>query len=71
MVGNQQVLDGWDRKKAEISLGLQGYIVDGLLFRVSSIDTQSDRAFERQAQFIDSLANTLDTEARGRLMALP
>jgi EpsI family protein len=70
IVGDSQVIDGWGRKRAEIRHGLKGEIVDGLLFRISSIDRDSAGAWQRQVAFVNDLADALDPEARMRLMAL-
>lgn len=70
IVGDQQVLDGWERKRAELTHGLKGEIVDGLLFRLSSIDKDTAQAFQRQGAFVAELAAAMDPEARHRLLAL-
>ena len=70
MVGNQQSLGGWDKKLAEIRHGLKGEIVDGLVFRVSCIDPDSQRAFELQDRFIRELEAVLSPGARLQLMGL-
>ncbi len=43
------------RRMVELRFALSGHVPDGLLFRVSSIDDQRDRAFLRQDQFIAEL----------------
>ena len=40
-VGDQVITNKFDKRIAEIRLGLTGQIPDGLLFRVSSIDNDS------------------------------
>lgn len=70
MVGDQQSLGGWDKKLAELRHGLHGEIVDGLVFRVSSVDINSKRAFELQARFVADLALVLAPNARRQLMGL-
>jgi len=70
VIGDQQSLGGWDRKRAEISHGLRGEIVDGLLFRVSSIDRNSKAAFELQDAFIQGIVAAMTPAARLQLAGL-
>jgi len=70
VIGDRQSLSGWDRKISEIRHGLKGEIVDGLLFRVSSIDRNSSEAFEVQSGFIRDLVAALTPAARRQLAGL-
>jgi EpsI family protein len=70
-VGDHAVRGGISKKLAEIQYGLHGQIPDGLLFRVSSIDRDVDKAFRLQNNFVQELARHLAPEARQRLMGLP
>ena len=70
IVGDRQSLGGWDRKKSEIVHGLHGEIVDGLLFRVSSIDRNSEQGFRVQNGFIRDLVHALTPSAKRQLVAL-
>ena len=70
VVGDQQSLGGWDRKVSEIRHGLRGEIVDGLLFRVSSIDRNSGQAFALQAGFIRDIVAAMSPQARRQLAGL-
>ncbi len=70
IVGDQQSLGGWDRKVSEIRHGLRGEIVDGLLFRVSSIDRDSAAGFRAQDDFIRALVPALTPAARRQLVGL-
>ncbi len=54
-VGDRAVLGGTDKKLAEMAYGFRGFIPDGLLFRVSSIDPEMTKAFLIQDGFIRSL----------------
>jgi EpsI family protein len=69
-VGNKVIKGPIDKKVTEMSFGLQGQIPDGLIFRVSSIDTNKENAFIVQESFVKSLANTLSEKNRNRLMGL-
>jgi len=55
LLGDSTVNAGWQRKLQQLSYAAQGVIPDGLLFRVSSIDTDQDRAFALQQTFIADL----------------
>ena len=70
VVGDQQSLGGWDRKMSEIRHGLKGEIVDGLLFRVSSNDRNSEQAFDVQAGFIRDIVAAMTPQARKQLAGL-
>ena len=70
IVGDQQSLSGWDRKISEIRHGLRGEIVDGLLFRVSSIDRNFEEGFKVQNGFIRDIVRALAPAARKQLVGL-
>lgn len=70
IVGDQQVIGGWERKKAEIRHGLRGEIVDGLLFRVSSISRDSAAAFQDQDRFVNDIVGAMTPAARRQLAGL-
>ena len=67
MVGEVPVRGGIKKKLADLHYTSRGLIPDGLLFRVSSIDRQSDAAFARQRDFIKDLVPALSSSARHRL----
>lgn len=64
MVGDQVVLGSAQRKMVELRHGLRGQIADGLLFRVSSVDKNSNNAFIQQAQFVSMLLQALSADDR-------
>ena len=67
MLGDQAQLGGIKKKFAEMRFGLRGLIVDGLLFRVSSINRDSDSAFRSQEVFVGDLLANLPAATRHRL----
>ena len=69
-VGNQVVQTGLDKRIAQIRLGLTGQIPDGLLFRVSSIDADSPRAFAAQQKFVADLMAAVPAASRKQLSGL-
>ena len=74
-VGATVVLTGSERKIAQMKYGLNGEIPDGLIYRVSSIDSDTDSARQLQARFVtDMLAEVSPTTLRrvaGRLPFRP
>lgn len=70
-VADRVVGPGLDKKLAEMSFGLQGKIPDGLLFRISSIDGESKRAYERQNAFAGELLGALTPEHRQKFIGNP
>ncbi|TVT78556.1 MAG: EpsI family protein [Denitromonas halophila] len=69
-ISEQVVLGGAAKKLAEMRYGLNGQIPDGMLFRVSSIDSDTERAFALQGSFVDSLISAVPPSARQRLAGL-
>ncbi len=70
IVGDRQSLSGWDRKLSEIRHGLRGEIVDGLLFRISTLDRDSAAGFQVQTNFIRDFVRALTPAARTQLAGL-
>lgn len=70
LVGDQVVLGSVRRKLVEVRHGLRGYTVDGLLFRISSVDIVSERAFDQHHQFVAQLLTALSQSDRQRLAGL-
>lgn len=67
-VGDKVVTsNGIGKKLVEMRYGLSGNIPDGMLVRVSSIDTDTASAYQIQRRFITSLFNVLDPAGRHRL----
>lgn len=66
-VGNQIALGGLQWKLAQLKYGLTGKVPDGLLFRVSSIDSNYEHAFTTQANFINDLLNAIPSADQRRL----
>lgn len=66
-LGDHITLGGMDRRLIELRYGLERKIPDGLVFRVSSIDADSAKAFRLQEQFIKDLIGSLPQEGRIRI----
>lgn len=69
-VGEKVVLNGINKKLHEMRYGFNGQIPDGLLFRISSIDIDTAHAFSVQDSFVRSLAQTLASVDKKRLMGI-
>jgi len=69
-VGDTAVIGKTQKRLVDLRYGLTGRIPDGLLFRVSSIDPEPQRAYRAQEEFIKQLLETLSPEARKRLSGL-
>lgn len=69
-VGNQVIRNNLEKRIAEIRLGLTGQIPDGLLFRVSSIDKDQERAYAMQQKFSADLLASVPPEVRRQLSGL-
>jgi EpsI family protein len=70
MLGDQVVLDGMQKKIAEMRMAWAGKRTDGLLFRVSAIDARTDHAFASETRFITDLLESLPAADRHRLSGL-
>jgi EpsI family protein len=70
VVGETLVENRIDQRLVEIKMGFEGNPPDGLLFRVSSIDDQSARAYQLHDQFINDLMKAIPARDRSRLAGL-
>ena len=69
-LGDHAVKNGTDKKLKEMRYALKGYIADGLLFRMSSIDRDSPRAFLLQDRFAQEMLAAMAPETRLRIAGL-
>jgi EpsI family protein len=60
----------WQRRLQSLRLMMTGQVPDGLLFRVSSIDADAQRAWLRQGDFVRALLGACSPLARARLAGL-
>jgi EpsI family protein len=70
VVGNEVTQFGMGHRLATLKYGLTGRIPDGMLVRVSSIDTEVDldKSYRLHEQFIQSLLASLDVKDRLHLV---
>jgi EpsI family protein len=64
-------LPGISRKLQQMRYGLQGMIVDGFLFRISSLGSDEAEQFKLQEGFVRDLEKALPSEQRVRLFGKP
>jgi EpsI family protein len=67
VVGDQVTVSRTDQKLAQFRLGLKGYIPDGMLVRVSSIDTNPAHGYQEQEAFLRDLAQAVPAAGRDRV----
>lgn len=60
-----------ERQRLKIEYGLRGYIPDGALIRVSTINIPAQQSFEIQKEFIQDLIRSVDPETRTFLIGQP
>jgi EpsI family protein len=67
LVGNTVFQGGLQKKLAEMRYGLNGKIPDGMLIRISSIDSDAEEAYEIQANFTNQMLAALAPEYRHKI----
>lgn len=68
--GDQVVSGRFEQRLAELRLGLAGRVPHGLLFRVSSIDADTQAAYRQQDRFVNELLVAMSVQDRGRVIGL-
>lgn len=69
-IGEKVVQGNVQKKIAEIEYGMKGLIPDGIIFRVSSIDRDTDRATVELDKFANQLLAKLSNESRKTISGL-
>ena len=69
-VGDQVIRNDFDKRMVELRLAFTGQIPDGLLFRVSSVDDDPQRAFAMQQRFAADLMSAVPGTTRRQLSGL-
>jgi len=68
--GDKVVTSKLQKRLADLRYGLTGQIPDGLIFRVSSMDSDETRSNAMQDKFVNQLLESLKPEERKRLSGL-
>lgn len=69
-MGDTAVKSKFQQRMVEVRMGLTGQVPDGLLFRVSSIDESSERAYRMHDAFVGDLLKAVSPRDRLRLSGL-
>jgi len=69
-VADNVVTNRFERRMAQVKQAVTGQIPDGLLFRVSSIDTNPEQGWRMQETFVRDLLQAVTPSARVRLAGL-
>lgn len=69
-LGDSAINGNIDKKIKELKYSFKGYIADGLLFRISNIDGNSERAFETHRLFANELLGALNPEDLPRISGI-
>ena len=67
-VGDKVVRGSKERNLARLSMGVKGYVVDGMLLRVSEMSRDVDRSYALQNQFIQNLLDSVSAQGRRALI---
>jgi EpsI family protein len=69
-VGDRVIEGKLQKRLVELSFGVTGRIPDGMLFRISSIDPDENRAYRQHEDFVKELLAAVSPAARKRLSGL-
>lgn len=67
-VGDKVARGSKERNLARLSMAIHGYLIDGMLFRVSEISNDAESSFVLQDQFIKDLLSKISDQDRDRLI---
>lgn len=69
-IGTSVVEGRIQKRVVELNAALTGKVPDGMLVRVSSLDSDPARAWRVQAEFVDALVHSMSPDARLRVAGL-
>ncbi|SFL84265.1 exosortase-associated protein EpsI, B-type [Rugamonas rubra] len=67
-IGDKMTRPDFQQRLQRLRYGLEGTVPDGMLVRVSTIDTDVNRAYGVQAQFVQALLDNIKSKDRTRLI---
>ncbi|MYM98015.1 exosortase-associated protein EpsI, B-type [Duganella vulcania] len=67
-IGDKMTRPDFQQRLQRLRYGLEGTVPDGMLVRVSTIDTDLPRAYGVQSRFVKALLDSLNTKDRARLI---
>jgi EpsI family protein len=68
MIGDTPVANATARRLAKMRFGLNGAVPDGLVFRVSSVSDDRERAYGEQASLVRDLLDAVNDKTRNKLI---
>ena len=68
VIGRSVASFGYGHRLALLKYGLTGHVPDGLLMRVSSLDSDETQAFDQQRAFLSDMLDALTPEFRRRVL---
>lgn len=68
VVGDKVALSGTEQKVAQLRYSMRGVIPDGMLVRVSSIDSNGPKAFALHAEFVAAMMQAIPQPSLGQVM---
>jgi EpsI family protein len=68
VVGDKVTVSGTEQKLAQLGYSVRGVIPDGMLVRVSNINTNPAAAYAAHEAFIADLSNAVQPEVRARIL---
>lgn len=69
-IGDKVVLSGINQKLQQLRYGFSGKVPDGMLVRISTLDTNPDHAYQIHTVFIQDMLASMDIPARDRLIGV-
>jgi EpsI family protein len=70
-IGYDNTTSNWARQALKLGYGLEGWVPDGALFRVSTIGIPPEEGFKVEDKFIRDLLNSVDPETRTFMVGDP
>lgn len=70
-IGDAIAKPGIDQRMQQLRIGLTGTVADGMLVRVSTIDTDTARAYQIQQDFVRAMLAGMSPQGRARLIGTP
>jgi hypothetical protein len=70
-IGYDNTTSNWARQALKLGYGLEGWVPDGALFRVSTIGIPPGEGFKVEDKFIRDLLNSVDPETRTFMVGDP
>ena len=69
-IGHQAVLPGFSRKMAQLKASLSGAIPDGMVIRISTVNTTEEQANALEYSFITDLLRSITPSMRSRFIGI-